>query len=705
MAGGGQGAVGVARQRQQEPVVTERRGAARRIGFPVDDPLVPPRAFVDALPRRPVQVHASRETSQKRWVSLRLGPLQRPPDVVVVGRDPAAIEHIVVRLGPCDLETRSMVAGSCRVGVPGIDQLRGAEGAYRFEQREPVRSLLGDHQRLVDKLHDEFGDVVAFEGGTGAHHLRGGDREAAGEHRQTVQYCALVVVQERVAPVDRRLERLLASHGRAGAAAEEAEPILKPVAHLARAQDPEARRGQLDGEWHPVQPTADLDDRSDVRFVERELRAGAPRALDEQLDGFESRHRLEIGWSVFAGHAQRRDPERHLSLDAERLTARRHHHQRRAATQECRRQGGALSDEVLAVVEENQNTVFVDRAGEGVGDRRSEMDQPDRLRDGGADLVGVPDGSQIDEPDAPGMSVETLGCHLEGEPRLAATPGASEGERPRPIQFVADALDLVEPSHHRREAHGQVGSRGVEGSERGVVLGEHRMAELPEMFGPRHVPQRVRPQVEQGCIVGEGIAGHVGHRVGHQDLARVGRVAEPDREVNGRPLVAPILAEPHLADVHADAQPRSARARGELQRERATERVGRPDERGNEAVPVARPGGAHPVISSDRRRDDSIASGDTLLHLASVRLTGVTDGRALEPSQQEGHGSCRPRNAGVHRTRLVRHHRSLAPPRPTASSEGHDRRLRTTQAARRDRRQRGNPPFSSAAILGAVSPP
>ena len=45
-----------------------------------------------------------------------------------------------------------------------------------------------------------------------------------------------------------------------------------------------ARRGQLDRERHVIEPLADLDDRGLVLGGEREVGAGHPRPVDEQLD-------------------------------------------------------------------------------------------------------------------------------------------------------------------------------------------------------------------------------------------------------------------------------------------------------------------------------------------------------------------------------------------------------------------------------------
>ena len=157
--------------------------------------------------------------------------------------------------------------------------------------------------------------------------------------------------------------------------------------------------------------------------------------------------------------------------------------------------------------------------------------------------------------------------------------------------------------------------------------------------------------LQELSVFGAGrISSHVGHRVRHQDLAGTGRVAEPDRELDGQPLIIPVVAEPNLADVHADAQPRRTRARRELQRERAPDRIGCPSERGDESVPAI-PGGALPTVSSQRSGDDRFERARRSPDVRSAPLVGLVEfRRRLDLSQQEGHGSGR-RQVSVHRTR------------------------------------------------------
>ena len=69
---------------------------------------------------------------------------------------------------------------------------------------------------------------------TGVDVAAGGDllgrveREAAGEHREAPEHRALALGQQLVAPVDRRLQRLLAGQHRARAAGEQPEAVVEP---------------------------------------------------------------------------------------------------------------------------------------------------------------------------------------------------------------------------------------------------------------------------------------------------------------------------------------------------------------------------------------------------------------------------------------------------------------------------------------------
>ena len=62
------------------------------------------------------------------------------------------------------------------------------------------------------------------------------------------------------------------------------EALIEPPGDVGRRHPAHARGGELDRERHVIEPLADLDDRGLVVGGEREVGAGHPRPVDEQLD-------------------------------------------------------------------------------------------------------------------------------------------------------------------------------------------------------------------------------------------------------------------------------------------------------------------------------------------------------------------------------------------------------------------------------------
>ena len=142
-----------------------------------------------------------------------------------------------------------------------------------------------------------------------------------GEDRQALEHPLLGGLEERVAPVDRGPERLLALGDVARRAAEELEAAAQAIAQRLGREQAEASRGELDGEREPVEPAADLDDRRRVVVGDREVGPDGARPVDEQLDRLDPRHLR--GRQAVAGlrrQAERRD--RVDVLDAGRGAAR-----------------------------------------------------------------------------------------------------------------------------------------------------------------------------------------------------------------------------------------------------------------------------------------------------------------------------------------------------------------------------------------------
>ena len=113
----------------------------------------------------------------------------------------------------------------------------------------PVAPAVGAHKAPVDESFQRVKLGVA-DG------LRGLKRAAAGEHRQPGEQPLLLLVEQPVAPVDRRLQRALAPRRVARPAGKHRQAALEPIEDLGRREDLGSGGGELDRERQPVEPLA-----------------------------------------------------------------------------------------------------------------------------------------------------------------------------------------------------------------------------------------------------------------------------------------------------------------------------------------------------------------------------------------------------------------------------------------------------------------
>ena len=120
---------------------------------------------------------------------------------------------------------------------------------------------VGDDERLVDQPGDEVEHRVGVEVVAAGDRLGRIDREAAGEDGQSSEQPLLLVVEQAVAPLDRRLQGLLPGERPPAPTGQEAEPVVEPGGDAFGAHHAHPGRGQLDAEREAVEPTADAGHR------------------------------------------------------------------------------------------------------------------------------------------------------------------------------------------------------------------------------------------------------------------------------------------------------------------------------------------------------------------------------------------------------------------------------------------------------------
>jgi hypothetical protein len=230
-----------------------------------------------------------------------------------------------------------------------------AELPKRFEEPEPVAgvSLSSLQDRLLDERAHDPGNLLGFQPVAGTDRLSRIELEPTREHREAGPQRSLVLTQELVAPVDRRLERLLAEGHTAVPRTQRVEPGAEPTIKGVQAKGVEPHRCQLERERDAVDMRADAQDGGGVRGVHGEALPDGTRALHEQGYGVRSeeglRRRISIAWQRQGGHI-----DHDLPSDPERLPTRGEDPQIGTGAQQRSDQDGRGVVDVLAVVQDQE---------------------------------------------------------------------------------------------------------------------------------------------------------------------------------------------------------------------------------------------------------------------------------------------------------------------------------------------------------------
>jgi hypothetical protein len=209
----------------------------------------------------------------------------------------------------------------------------------------------GPHEVLLHQPRDE-GQHVRLRVAHG-HGFRRRQREAAGKDAQAAKDLLLLRAEEGVAPGDGVANGALPRRRIARALFQQGQAALQAVAQGRQGEGAGLARGQLDGEWQPVELAADLG-HIGQRVVTGERGAGRARPLDEELDGRVGRQVVRRRRGRWRRHGQRFHRQRVFQAEPERGAAGRQHLQRGSRGEKRRNEFGHTGDEVLAVVEQKQ---------------------------------------------------------------------------------------------------------------------------------------------------------------------------------------------------------------------------------------------------------------------------------------------------------------------------------------------------------------
>ena len=145
----------------------------------------------------------------------------------------------------------------CRFGKPL--QRIGASGLQHPVARDGI--ALRQHQRLVHQCAEMIErrpwiDTLVARDVLGR--LQG---EAAREYAEAPEHCLLVDREQRVAPFQRRAQRLMATEDYARTAGQQVEAFMQARAQSFDAEQREPCGRELDREWDAIQAPTDLDHR------------------------------------------------------------------------------------------------------------------------------------------------------------------------------------------------------------------------------------------------------------------------------------------------------------------------------------------------------------------------------------------------------------------------------------------------------------
>ena len=140
-------------------------------------------------------------------------------------------------------------------------------------------AVLDRDERLLDETRERVCDRHRLEAVARADLFTRLQLEAAGEDREPAEQQLLVRLEEVVAPLERRGQRLLPRRRRMAAAAQQAEAVVEPGGDRRGAQRSEPGSGELERERQAVEAKTDPGDVLGVLLVELEARRGRDRAL------------------------------------------------------------------------------------------------------------------------------------------------------------------------------------------------------------------------------------------------------------------------------------------------------------------------------------------------------------------------------------------------------------------------------------------
>ena len=459
--------------------------------------------------RVPEPAERAAEPQRRLRVAVLERRVERRPHVVVLcleAREPeelvAAAERLVGLLREAgELEC---VATDNVVLLAGLCELLAGVVADGGEHREPGFAARVVHlleQAAVDERREPFECIEPEVGGRRADALRGVQCAPVREDGQSSVQLPLTLREEVVAPRDRVAERALPLRERRTGPRRQVEPALQPLEERLRRKHFAPGGRELDREREPVEPHADLCDRTNIRVRHLEVGPDGTRTLDEQPRRVRLQERLRCRRS--GGKPQRRDGILALARDMERLAARDQERQARARRHKLEDRAGGGRD-LLEVVHQEQCLSFAELRLQRLRERhRWCLFHADHARDLGQDEAGVGDHRKLDGERAVVELVHEVCCDLHRKARLARAAGTGQGHEPHVVVAYepADRVELLVPADERRRLRRQIRASALERPQGRELRRQAGDEELVQALRPAQVFEPVLAEVAEAQAV------------------------------------------------------------------------------------------------------------------------------------------------------------------------------------------------------------
>ena len=209
------------------------------------------------------------------------------------------------------------------------------------------------------------------------------------------------------------------------------------------------------------------------------------------------------------------------------------------------RSGGA--EHLLEVVEDQQHPAATDAIRDRLhGAVPQLLLQAEGLADRAGHELRIRDRRQRHEGDAVGKGVGSREGRLDREARLARAAGAGQGQQPRPVQQLADALDLRLAADEAGQLGGQDLEARRDGPDRRKVGRQARDDQLVQVLRAVEVLEPVLALVGQRDPVGQRSGHELAGRLRDEHLAAVRRRRDACGTMHVQPDVL-VTGKAHLA--------------------------------------------------------------------------------------------------------------------------------------------------------------